>query len=349
MMLQFSLNDDDEMFEWDNYVLSHSEGTPFHLSYWLKTIYETYKFEPLLFVQKDRNNQITGLIPSFYIKSFLIGNRIVSIPFSDYGGPLFDDCEKINDSLGMLIEKFKNKVKYFEFRSSLPKNNGNNCYNYYKRHILELSKDPADVKKKINKRTIQYSIRKAIKSGVEIEENNTIDGIMNFFRLNSLTRKKHGVPRQPKKYFINLFENMVKKDIAYAIFANINAKIVAGSIFFKFNNTIHYKYNASDPEYLKSYKPNHLLTWYAIEKACIDGFQYLDFGRTSPDNKGLMRYKKMWGAEPIDCHYNYYPEVMGVTSMQEDGFLYKLLTRSWKLLPSFIDSQISYRIYKHMG
>ena len=348
-MFQFHLNNEKEMREWDNYVLSHSNGTPFHLSLWLKTIYKTYKFEPILFVDKDSTNSLSFIFPSFLIKSFLNGKRIVSIPFSDYGGPLCNDDSQLSEHVNSIIYDFKKRVKYFEFRCSFPSNDASVCNSYYKRHILELSKDPDEVKNKLNKRTIKYSIRKAVNSGVIIKEVNTIDGIMEFYNLNALTRKKHGVPTQPKKYFNLLYENIINNDLGFILLAYIEDKIIAASLFLKYKDTIHYKYNASDPKYMKSYKPNHLLTWTAIKKACIEGYKYFDFGRTSPDNKGLMRYKQMWGANPIDCEYNYYPEAMGVNSIQEDKLIYKILTNSWRLLPTFIDRRIGNFLYKHMG
>ena len=348
-MFQFHLDNEKEMREWDNYVLSHKSGTPFHLSPWIQTIYYSYKFKPLLFVEKDTNDCIIGIFPSFLINSLINGNRIVSIPFSDYGGNLFNNEIDFENLFSNFINKYEHKFKYLEIRCPLPNGSMGVRHDYYKRHMLELSSNPQDVKKKINKRTIQYSIKKAIKSGVTIEEDNTLNGVMHFYRLNALTRKKHGVPSQPKKYFINLFKNMIQSGLAYIITAKANEKTIAASMFFKFKDTIHYKYNASDPAYIKSHNPNHLLTWHAIERSCNEGYHLFDFGRTSPDNEGLMRYKKMWGAQPISCPYQYYPQIMGITSIQEDGLLYKVLTRTWKRLPYFINQIISEWLYRHMA
>ncbi len=348
-MFQFSIESEKDMSEWDNYVFSHPLATPFHLSSWLNTIYHTYKFYPLLFVNRDSEKNISGIFPSFYINSVLNGKRIVSIPFSDYGGPLCTDNSKMAEYANFLIDNYRNRVKYFEFRCSFSLNNKSTYNNFYKKHILELSKDPSEIKSKLNKRTIQYSIRKASDAGVVIKEDNTVNGLLEFFRLNYLTRKKHGVPTQPKKYFNTLFQNVIKNNLGQIYLAYINNKIIAASLFLIFRDTIHYKYNASDPKNLKEFKPNHLLTWKAIEKACIDGYKYFDFGRTAISNKGLMRYKKMWGAIPRDCEYSYYPEAMGVNSIDENKFIYKILTNSWRLLPNFIDQKISNVLYKHMA
>lgn len=337
------------MARWDDYVLAHPNGTPFHLSSWLATIYQAYNFEPLLFVKKDNSNMIIGIFPCFLIKSIINGKRIVSIPFSDYGGPLCSSGSNNDEFLSVVIDMYEKRIKYFEIRCPIAPDSCTSCHDYYKRHILELSNNPNEVKQRINKRTILYSIRKAKKSGVVINEENTKYGIMQFYRLNEMTRTKHGVPAQPEKYFHSFFQNMVTKKLAYIYLAAVHNKVIAASIFISFKDTIHYKYNASDPEYLTTKKPNHLLTWHAIKNACLAGYRYVDFGRTSPDNMGLMRYKEMWGARSACCQYHYYPQVMGMTSMQENKLSYQILTKAWRLLPPFVTRKISNNLYKHMA
>ena len=75
--------------------------------------------------------------------------------------------------------------------------------------------------------------------------------------------------------------------------------------------------------------------------------QCLDFGRTSPDNKGLIRFKEMWGMKSIDLYYNYYPRIQGVVSREESGWLYRFLTGIWGSLPVRISEKIGPMIYKH--
>ena len=46
-------------------------------------------------------------------------------------------------------------------------------------------------------------------------------------------------------------------------------------------------------------KPNHLVTWAAIEHACALGCSTLDFGRSELHHAGLRRYKASWGAREL--------------------------------------------------
>ncbi len=310
-------------------------------------IQETYAFKPLMYAYKDGSGNISGVFPCFLIKSLVTGSRIVSLPFSDHCGPLFKDKRQEKEVLSEVVKKHGLQVKYIEIRSPVAHDSGLICHNYYKHHILNLDSNASEVSKKLNKKTIQYSIRKARRAGVEIREENTLRGIGEFYRLHMLTRKKHSVPCPPEKLFQKIFDHMVSSGRAFILLAIYDSKTVAASLFFRFKKTVYYKYNASDPEYLSKTTPNHLLTWQAIEQACHEGYRFFDFGRTSPDNVGLMRYKEMWDAKPVDLPYYYYPQIKGVSSIEESGLLYRILTGIWRSLPDPIMQKIGPMIYRH--
>lgn len=347
MLTKFSLYNKSETSQWDRFVASHPNGSPYHLSCWMRTIHETYSFKPLLYVHKNGTGDISGVFPCFVIKSHLTGSRIVSLPFSDYCGPLFTDIRQQKEVLSEIIKNYGQQVKYIEIRSPVSEDSGLVCHKYYKHHVLNLDADPSEIRRRLNKRTIQYSIRKAKKAGVEIREENTLRGMEEFCRLNMLTRKKHGVPSQPRRFFQNMYDYMMLTEHAFILLAIYDSKPVAASVFFRSNGTVHYKYNASDPRYLSRTTPNHLLTWHAIEKACLEGYRFFDFGRTSPDNAGLMRYKEMFGAKRVNLPYYYYPQIKGASSKEESSLLYRMLTGIWRSLPDPILEKIGPMIYKH--
>lgn len=117
MLTQFSLYNESETTQWDHFVESHPKGTPYHLSAWLKTLQETYSFVPLMYVVKDTDHNISGIFPFFLIKSLLTGSRIVSLPFSDTCGPLFNDPSQEKDVLAEIIQQCDNQIKYIEIRA----------------------------------------------------------------------------------------------------------------------------------------------------------------------------------------------------------------------------------------
>lgn len=338
------------MAQWDNYVNSHPEGTPCHLSCWLRTIGETYPYESHLYVLEDETDGISGVMPAFLIKGLFKGRQLVTLPFSDYGYPLTQTEDGQRQILSPVLEEMKDKIRNMEIRGPLGIHPDFSSQTYYKRHAIKLSPDVAEVKKNIDKRTIQYCIRKAQREGVEIREDNSPDGLEAFYRLNQLTRKKHGVPVQPRRFFCNLHKNILERGNGSICLACLKSRAIAAGLFIRHRSTVYYKYNASDPAFMKKYAPNHLLTWTAIEDACRKGFSFFDFGRSALNNPGLIRYKEMWGAASSDLPYNYYPaHYRGAGAKTHTGFLYQMITLFWRLIPDSIASRMGPLIYRYLG
>jgi CelD/BcsL family acetyltransferase involved in cellulose biosynthesis len=350
MIAECSLYNADEMRQWDDFVRTHPEGTPFHLHTWIKTIYESYGFEPYLYAVRNGIGEITSILPLFRVHSLITGTRLVSLPFTDFCGPLCAGEEEERELLVRVLETCGRDAGHIEMRSRLLGRGVFACELFYKRHVLRLSADASAVFNGFDKKTIQYSIRKAQKSGVEIREENCQSGMDEFFRLNRMTRKKHGIPHQSRGFFANIYGNMFPDDGAFLLLARSDSRVIAGGLFFRLNGTVYYKYNASDQHYLTDKKPNHLLTWHAIEKACREHCELFDFGRTSPCNSGLIRYKEMWGAEARELPYCYYPKVKGLNCGNTIGSsLLDRLGDVWRRLPDPVTDMISLKILKHLA
>lgn len=349
-IITLKLSDENELEEWDRYVEGNPSGTPFHLSCWLKTIKDTYHFEDFLLLGKDESGNIAAGLPLFRVPKLLsLKRRLISIPFSDYGGVLSSGDMHGARTISSLLEMQKKTNEIIEIRGgSLTKTHKFKGHNYFKRHILDLNSDLDQIRSKIDKKTILYSIRKAEKSNLTIEVRNDCQAMADFCRLNLLTRKKHGVPCQPIRFFNHLFKNIIEPKIGYIVTASHDTTVIAASIFIKVGDQLHYKYNSSDPAALKQYSPNHLLLWHTIQFAKESGLKSIDFGRTSPDNEGLIRYKNMWGADCTDIPYYFYPEISGTSSIKENSIFYKVLNQIWMKLPNTAIEMMSPLFYRYL-
>ena len=57
----------------------------------------------------------------------------------------------------------------------------------------------------------------------------------------------------------------------------------------------------------------------------------------------------MWGAEPVDLPYYYYPQAMGAASKEGNNLSYRMMTSVWRSLPDSVVDFIEPKIYKHMA
>ena len=121
-----------------------------------------------------------------------------------------------------------------------------------------------------------------------------LSGVDRFYRLHTLTRKKHGLPVQPKKFFRIIMKTM--KHARITICMNDNGHDVGAFLLLADTQTLYYKYGASNPKYLEL-RPNHYLFYILHDIAIDNDLKAIDLGRT--DEEGLHNYKASLGASPF--------------------------------------------------
>jgi len=349
--MQVKIIDPSKDRRWDEFVQNHPNGTIFHTSTWARVIQKPYGYIPYYFILEDDDKKITAGLPSFLIKSQVTGNRLVSLPFTDECFFLYNSWQEVEEIISTVIKMVKEKrLDYAEIRTG-PADFLNRfnfeCHNYYRIFGLELNSGLD----KLWKGFIQHhrrQIKKAEVSGIDVKESQSKEDILSFYQLNLLTRRKHGVIPQPYRFFQNIWQELITNGFASLLIARYKEKPIAGSLFLLYKDTIYFKFNASDSKYLK-YRPNHLILWYTIQLAVQRGLKYLDLGRASPDNLGLMFFKRGWGAEEFDLPYYYWPKIKGMVATKESSLKYRLASSIFKRMPTPILKTMGNLFYKHLG
>lgn len=144
----------------------------------------------------------------------------------------------------------------------------------------------------MSKTTRRYT-RQALKSELQSKIGRKED-LDSFFKLHALTRRKQGLPVQPKKFFRNLLEKIPAATILSCHHENYG--IIASFVLIVGSNTIYYKYGSSNPEYL-DLRPNHYL-FYSLHDFALDcAAKTIDLSRT--DAPGLHQFEKSLGGNPL--------------------------------------------------
>jgi lipid II:glycine glycyltransferase (peptidoglycan interpeptide bridge formation enzyme) len=335
--------------EIDQYVDDHAGGSPFHLASWMNVLIDTYSFRPHCIISRNNAGKIQGLLPFVWQRGICGGRKLCALPFSDFCGPLADAEEataEIAEQLDILKGLFKGGV---EVRNAVDKKSDYISRTYFRHHFIPLPHEMRDAIRTFNKRSVQYSIRKAEKAGVVVREENNEEGIRQFERLNSLTRRKHGMPPQPHRLFVAIYNRMVANGRGHVLLGFYKDTAIAGVLLLRTKGTVVYKYSASDPKILTLLAPNHLITWRAIELSRKLGAKVFDFGRTELNNAGLLRFKEMWSTKQEDLPYSYYPAPSGALHIYQNSRLTDFGKNIWRLLPIPIASRIGGLIYKYLS
>ena len=82
--------------------------------------------------------------------------------------------------------------------------------------------------------------------------------------MNCYTRRRHGLPPQPLKFFRNLYDFVLTKNKGFISISKYGGKSIAGAVFLLIGQKALYKYGASLIEY-QNLRPNNLLMWESIK------------------------------------------------------------------------------------
>jgi hypothetical protein len=330
---------------WDDLLLTSDQAIFFHTSAWARVLCESYNYKPLYFITKD-NDRLSSLIPIMEIKSFLTGKRGISLPFTDYCTPIGSSEDQLNIISEKLIDYGKKAGwKHLELRGGMNNLEKSPASATFVSHSLDLSGGEQKIFSSFRDSN-QRNIKNAAKSNIKVTFNNTWNSVEIFYRLNSITRKHHGIPPQPKRFFKKIFEHIISKDKGIVALVFHQEIPVAGAVFFHFGKKALFKYGASIRKY-HYLRPNNFLMWEVIKRYLNDGFQYFSFGRTEPENEGLLQFKRGWGTRKEKLNYYRYDLKKGCFLSKKKGI--KISHNFFRLMPAPLLRLTGNILYRHVG
>ncbi len=261
----------------------------------------------------------------------------------------------MNRLLGAAKESVQSgRVGYLEIRGwgspVAPEELGLTGNVYYLSHVVHLHGDPEKLRNSIILKGgahLKRNLKRAENSELRVRDSQGEDDLRKFYRLTILTRRKHHLLPWPYEFLEAIYHNMIVAGHGFLLLAELNDRVIAGSMFFHFKDTVTLKFNASDDRYSQS-RANYLVTWKAIERAAHEGYRHFDFGITDPWNQGLLRFKRQWGSVERKVHYYYYP-ALHITSPPKISTKYKLYVAMNRCLPEFAAKLLGRALYRQLG
>ena len=330
---------------WITFVQSRSEAAIFHHPVWAELLAEVYGYRSFALIQADGEGEAVAGLPLLEVRSWLTGQRCISLPFSDHCAPLANDPVNLTQlTTGLrLWWEAANKPR-LEIRGAIFGETQLCQQQVAVLHQLDLSPHPRRLFASFSKMH-QRNIDKAEKARVQVEIDTSLAGIEKFYQLHLITRRRLGVPIQPWRYFLLLWNNLIASGLGFVLLAYKDEQAIAGAVFLNWNNVLVYKYGASDLAY-SSLRANNLLFWTAIQWACEHDCRQLDFGRTDFDNHGLRDFKSGWGAAQAPLTYSYFG---GPSSSLANGLAKRVLTKIIRSFPPLACRIFGELLYGHFA
>jgi len=294
--------------DWLPFIARHEIATIFHHPAWLRVLRDNYNMRAFALAWKRGGKEIVGAIPFCEVRTFAGRKRWVSLPFSDHCEVLSTSLKEIDDALAGLIKMSQaENVNEIEMRSSgVPTIAEFTTISDSVLHCIKLIENTKSIFESFKKTQVQQPIAKAIRDGLVAEVADSWSAVEEFYRLHLMTRRKLGVPIQPKGFFKSLHAELVSKGLGYIVLVRRGKKCIGGGLFCGFGPTLTYKFGASDESELV-HRPNNLVIWTAMQEAIRRGFRKFDFGKTEIAHEGLRKFKSGWGTIESPLYYSYYP------------------------------------------
>lgn len=338
---------------WREFLERHPRSSVFHSTEWLEALRRTYGYESVAFTTSAPGEKLQNAVVFCRVDSWLTGRRLVSLPFSDHCDVLVDSPADLNAMVASVENDVRQqKLQFAEIRvtQTLDTSTLGSCSTRtHCLHQVDLKPDLDTLFNNCHKDSTQRKIRRAEREGLIYEEGRSEPMLDIFYRLLLLTRRRHVLPPQPKKWFQNLIDSFGK---ALKIRVAFQGTLpIAAIVTLRYKDTLVYKYGCSDALF-HPLGGMHLLFWKSIEEAKRDGVCTFDLGRTESEHLGLMTFKDHWHAERKTI-----TQVRLLTSEQSKG-AFRSDGSNWKgraarivfpYLPDCILKSAGNLAYKHVG
>ena len=289
---------------WDAFVRAHAESRYCQLFGYGSVVgsyRNIYRPRPLAFM---RNGELVGVLPAAEVFSVLYGRRLVSQPFSEYGGMLLHpelSKEDEQSALQALQEYLSRLGRPLEIHgnhglASLPGGEPVGQIAY-----MHLTTDTETLWRSKLKPSVRNKVKQAQNHGVTASFDNSDANLrQGFFPLYLKSMKRLGVPPHQFAYYTRS-RAVFGDDMLLAIARAANGTPIAALLGFSCGSRVSIINSVSDEAHW-NLRANDLLHWEMICRSAESGHRIFDFG--SVRYEGQSTYKKKWGVE-LTNHRNY--------------------------------------------
>jgi len=287
---------------------------------WLKFEYYLYKDEFLF---------------SFARFKILGKEKLISLPFCEYGGPLpLKGDIKIDEFERDVLEEFKNiKIKFHPSISRIsgnPKTASSTLSSHWRSDLENISKK--ELWDSLRK-TLRHEIKNAQECGLGVKTCKNPKELRKFYDLYMANlRRKKTIP-----YPWPLIQFLYQNPSSELLLAFYKGKIIGGDLFLNYNGFVHYFLSASDYKY-RNFGVAHLILWEKI-RSLVGKDIIFDLG-ASPRDSSLEIFKRGWGGMEWPIYQ------IGI-KRSEEGLRSSKLRNIWSLLPGFIIRKFSPFLIKY--
>jgi CelD/BcsL family acetyltransferase involved in cellulose biosynthesis len=261
---------------------------------WISAVCAGYGLEPSACVVEDRSGRPTGGLAWVDVDD-LRGRRRLALPFSDRADPILVDpgswaavsSAACRGDLPVTVRCLDTSPAARDPRFTVT---GEAAW-----HRTSLDRSLDELHGSFRSQT-RRNIATAERAGVEVVLGDEQEAVAEFHRLHvRLRKRKYRLLAQPLDFFDQVWKAFAPTDGIRTALALVGGRPVAGALYLVWQDTLYYKFGASEAETLPL-RPNDALHWAAMRWAHAGGLRSFDWGLSDLDQPGLCAYKRKWAS-----------------------------------------------------
>jgi len=298
--------------EWDAYVATRPGANCYHLHGWRSVGERGYRLRaPYLTARSRPRGELLGVLPLFFVRSAPLRGYATTGLFGAYGPVLADD-EEIGR---LLIREACRRAAAAGLASLRLKALGAEpCARDFvplDRWVIAtmpLSRSPAEAWTALRGK-VRNCVRRAQEHGFSVRQG----------------------PEEVTGFYDVLAENMHHKGSPIYGLRWMRELVGARAVTLTFDGVVTVPFASARPGSFHL-KPNNLLYWEIIARACTAGLHTLDFGR-SLRGSSTLQFKLGWGAETTPQPMLVWTLRGGTPSVDSESALVRAMVALWRRLP----------------
>lgn len=331
----------------DEFVRDHPDGTPFHLSAWLRAIARGCSQRAHLLVAESPRGRWRGVLPLHEIHSPIFGRALVSTGFAVGGGILAEDhhaADALAESAWGLAERLS--CPTVELRGGmLPGEPWTIRADAHSGFVRPLARDDEAELLAIPRKQ-RAEVRKALANVLDVSIGRGAADRATHYAVYAESVRNLGTPVFPR----TLFEAVLDSFGADADILTVRheGRAVA-SVLSVYHAGAVMPYWGGGTTEARGLRANDLMYFALMRHARERGCARFDFGR-SKTGTGAFAFKKNWGFEPKPLAYAV--RTADGAAPRETNPLsprYKLQVGAWKRLPLGVTNRLGPHIARGLG
>jgi FemAB-related protein (PEP-CTERM system-associated) len=331
-----------ETIEWDAFVRTVDEGTPFHLTAWKRAVEHAFGLRAHYLMARE-GSTIQGVLPLFECRGLLGGRALISVPYAVYGGICATSMQARRALMEAAITLGRRcGAGYVELRQKRDQGLGLPTKSLYYTFARSISKDDEENAAAIPRKQRRMT-RQGAKFGLRAEIGR--DHVDAFYEIYAHSLHNLGSPVFPRKLLAGVHEAFDKECQLLTVWKD--DRMVAGvmTLFYE-DQALPYYGGAYRDTF--AYAVNDFMYWELMRYAARTGYRVFDFGR-SREGTGPYDFKRHWGFEPVPLPYQYILlRGQALPDLSPSNPKFSLAQRVWRRLPLPVTKVVGPRVTRYL-